>query len=492
MAVAKLYFIIAGWAVYFMLPRILPADGWGDYLLILGLVSIVNNVIVTGTVQSISRFTARGESVAAQVRWAGLKMQTLLGWGSALLFAATGVVLSFWWEDTGLIPLFGVMSLMVVLYSYYSVFVGSANGTRQFIKQASLDMGYSTLKIFLVLGGGYLFVNTGNRAGVTGALWGLVFTAGTALVASVFFVGRPSRGKPSQEVRPLLKFALALFVFTLLLNLLMRVDLILIKHVGLRLAPSGTEAATFASKMAGRYGTAQVFAFVIMQVLMSLAFVVFPLISRSTFDEDHETTRLYIRQTMRVALMVGVGLAAVFSSKAADIIGVVYPDAYRIGGLALRFLAWGVSGLSFLLIACTILNSAGKTRRAIFTVGATLVLSTALNVVLLYTADTQGEALSRAGLATALAMVAGASVSGVVVLKTFGALLAPLSAVRLMGAAVGTFFVGWWLGSGGVVLTIAQCAGLVLVYGGTLILTRELGADDFGKVLNMLGRGPSK
>ena len=148
--------------------------------------------------------------------------------------------------------------------------------------------------------------------------------------------------------------------------------------------------------------------------------------------------------------------------------------------------------MSFLLSSCTILNSAGKARRAIFTVGATLVLSTALNVVLLYTADNQGEALSRAGLATAVAMVAGALVSGVVVLKTFGALISPLSAVRLLGAAGGTFLAGWWLASGGVLVTVAQCAGLVLVYGGVLVVTRELGGEDLGKVLKMLGGGPSK
>ncbi len=485
LAAAKIYFIISGWAIYFVLPRILSADEWGDYLLVIGLTSIVNNVIVGGTLQSVSRFTACNETMAAQVRWAGLKMQTLLGWGSAILFVASGAVLSFWWEDTGLIPLFALMSLMVVFYSYYSVFVGSANGTRQFVKQAGLDMGYSTLKIFMVLGGAYLFARSAGRGGVAGALGGLVFTALIALTVSVFIVGLPSRRKPIQETRPLLNFALALFLFTFLLNLLMRVDLILLKRVGIGFAPPGVDGAVFASELAGRYGTAQVFAFVIMQVLMSVSFVVFPLVSRSTFENDHDTTRRYIKQTMRVVLITAAGLAAVLSSKSADIIGVVYPDSFRIGGTALRFLAWGIAALSVMIIACTIMNGAGKTRYAIIVVLFTLVLSATANYGLLYTARTPVGGLARAGIATAGSMLIGAVVAGIFVYRLFGALMSPAGGLRILSASALTFAAGYFMGSGSAVRTLVECSGLVLLYLVLLVLTGELGKKDLSEIAKM-------
>jgi stage V sporulation protein B len=492
LAVAKLYFIVAGWAVYFLLPRILDAAQWGDYLLIVGLASVVNNVMVGGTVQSISRFTAQREGAAAQVRWAGVRMQAMLGVGSAVLFALGGVALSFWWKDPGLVPLFGLMSAMVVLYSFYSVFVGSANGTRSFVKQATLDMGYSTIKVVLVLGLAWAFSSSTGRVGTGGALAGLVISALSVLVISIALVGRPSREEPIVEVRPLIRYALALFLFTFLLNLVMRVDLILIKRMALTFGQAaqatGAEAAAHASRLAGRYGTAQVFAFVVMQVLLSVAFVIFPLVSRSTFEQDDRATRIYIRQTLRVSLMVAVGLSAMLAAKPAAIIDVVYQGSYRIGGLALRNLSWGVGCLAMTIIGCTILNGAGKTRRAIATMLATVVLSASANAIALSTAETGAQALYRSGLATAAAMGVGAVIASIFVWRTFGALMDGLSGVRILGAGAATFVAGNYVPEGGVLLTLAQCVLMLLFYAALLIFSREVGKDDWRRILTILGR----
>jgi stage V sporulation protein B len=494
LAMAKLYFIVAGWAVYFILPRILNARQWGDYLLVVGLTSVVNNVMVGGTLQSISRFTAQREEAAAQVRWAGMRMQALLGVGSAVLFALAGCVLSWWWRDSGLIPFFLLMSLMVVLYAFYAVFVGSANGTRRFGKQAGLDMGYSTLKIVFVVGLAALFTTAGGRTPTGAALTGLVTAALVIMTISVVVVGRPSRAAPRVAVRPLIRFALALFLFTLLLNLVMRVDLIMLKRMALHLAPAAEQAtqssaAAFASELAGRYGTAQVFAFVTMQLLLAVAFVIFPLVSRSTFEEDMETTRTYIRQTLRISLFFAAGMSAVFAAKPAAIIDVVYQESYRIGGLALRNLSWGVGCLSLTVISSTILNGAGKPRRAIIAMTTTLVLSAFANYIALATAADGAEALTRAGLATAVAMAVGAVVSAAFVWSSFGALVATKSAARILAAGAVTFAVGYLIPEGSTLITLVQCAGLLLFYTVVLLVSREITKQDWAQILQILGRG---
>ncbi len=489
LAIAKLYFVFAGWVVYLFLPRILSEQQWGDYLVVIGVASVINNVMVGGTIQAISRFTAAGAGSPAQVRWAGIRMQGLLGTGGALLLASAGAVLSLWWSDVGLWPLFALMGLMAFFYSMYAVFVGSANGQRKFVHQAGLDMGYATSKVVLVLTGAALFAKAGGRLGVAGALGGLVTASALILAVSVLVVGPPSRKRPGVSVRPLASFALALFFYTFLLNLLMQTDRFLMKRFGLELAPSGVGGAEFASRLAGLYGMGQLFAFIIYQVLMSLSFVVFPLVSKSTADEDQETTQRYIRQALRVGLLVAGGLAAVLSSRAAEVIVAVQPARYAIAGYALRPLAWGMVGLTILVIGCTVLNGAGKTRKAIYAVSATLGLAIVLDVVALKSSQTEAQALARTGLATAVAMGLGAGAMGWILWREFRAHVSWVSLGRIMLATGVTFGLGLVVPWKGRFVTVLVCGALLLLYGLLLVASRELGPADLALVSGLLRRG---
>src|SRR5690242_1622359 len=56
--IAKLYFIVSGYAIYFFLPRILSAQEFGQYGFVTGVVSIINAVIVIGTQQAVSKFVS--------------------------------------------------------------------------------------------------------------------------------------------------------------------------------------------------------------------------------------------------------------------------------------------------------------------------------------------------------------------------------------------------------------------------------------------------
>ena len=51
---AKLYFMVAGYVVQFVLPRLLgSAAAYGAYSTVMRSASIMNNVLVTGTIQSV-------------------------------------------------------------------------------------------------------------------------------------------------------------------------------------------------------------------------------------------------------------------------------------------------------------------------------------------------------------------------------------------------------------------------------------------------------
>ncbi len=387
-AVAKLYFMIAGYAIYFTLPRLLGTEAaWGDYLLVVGLASVIDNVIVTGTIQGVSRFTAQGDVSADAVKRAALRVQLLLGGGVALSFFGLAPVIAGWENDPSLTSYYRLASGIVFSYALYAVFVGSANGLRHFGKQASLDVGFATLRAGAILGG------AAAGFGVFGAIGGFVGAAGLILVVSALWIGLP-RGAERFPPTRIAGFMVRLFIYTLALNATMRVDLFLLKRYAIELVgATGEAAARAASALAGHYGTAQSLAFIPYQAILAVAFVIFPLVSRSTFDDDLAATQAYIRQTLRLSLVFSAAVATVFIANPQAVIVVPYPATYVAGAPALRILAGGMVFFSMFTIINTILNGAGRTMDTIVSGLVTVGASIAANAIAVPRAGSPAAAL---------------------------------------------------------------------------------------------------
>src|SRR6185436_2113762 len=158
------------------------------------------------------------------------------------------------------------------------------------------------------------------------------------------------------------------------------------------------------------------------QAIIAATFVVFPLVSRSTFTEDRDTTRRYIEVTTRYSLIFAMAIAVVMAANPGDILGLVYaPDFVQLGGPALTALALGNVAFSIFAIAGTILNGAGRTLPAVVTAAITLGLATAGNAIAIPIAAEHGEVLRVAALVTTGAMMIGALISGWALRRQLGA-----------------------------------------------------------------------
>src|SRR5215813_2850345 len=219
-AFAKLYFILGGFALETLLPRLLGDVLYGAYGVVVPWMSIFNNVIVTGSIQAVSRETTADPERAADVKAAGLRMQLVVGLPIACLFAL-GAPLWAWIEhDPGKTGLLAISAGVVAFYSLYTVFVGSANGTRQFNKQAGLDMTFSTLKVGGILAAAALGL------GVWGAIEAWVTAAALVLLVAIAWVGWPRnlRAGTAHIVRPMLRYFAGLVLYLIVMNLIMAVD----------------------------------------------------------------------------------------------------------------------------------------------------------------------------------------------------------------------------------------------------------------------------
>jgi stage V sporulation protein B len=456
---AKVWFMISGYGIHFTLPRLISAEQFGLYQVVISVISVINAVVVTGTYQTVSKYVSQEEDNAGSVKSAALRLQLLVGGSAALGIVLLAPVLAGYLNDARLANYLRLAAAITLSYSFYAVFTGYFNGRRRFLAQAGLDAAYSTMKLAFIV----LFVWVGY--GVWGGVAGFALAAASALALSAVVAGR-ERGIKQVQPRELFRFQAYLLISTLVINLLQRADLILVK------ALSSTETR-LASENAGYYGAAASIAGITYQIVISVTFVVFPLVSQSTFAADHSRTRAYVSNTMRYSLMTMAVVSALLSANAPEVLGVVYPANYRVGSSALSILAYGMFLFGSLYVLNTIITASGRPKISLLIGAVTLAVNVGLNVVLIPRYGLKGAAIS-----TTVAMLVGAVAAGAYVWASFGTLLSGASALRIAGSAALVIAGSKIFTPTSILATVIELATMGVLYLAALIVTGELGKND--------------
>lgn len=473
---AKLFFMVSAYVIQFALPRALGSPArFGIWVVVTSLFLPVTNVMVAATIRSVSKFTAEVESRQRAVLNASLRMQALLGGGVALAFFLTAPIWARFEHDPSLVPYLRLAAGLALAYSFYSVFVGAANGRKEFHKQAGLDIGYSTLRCLLVVGSAWV------THSALAAVGGFTAAAATILVISIFVVGFGSPSSETFSMGPLFRYFGGVAVSLFIVNVLMFTDGLLLKRVVAEWAHTQgiADPAHYANVQAGFYGAVQNVARIPYQLILAVTFIIFPLVSRSTFDQDIERTRGYVRTTMRYSLVVTALLAAVLASRPKEAMLLLYKPEYAVGASALGLLLAGYVFFSLFSIAGTIINGAGRTLPTIVIGLFTLLASVAFEWLGIRFALTGGhDPLQVAALGTMAAMGLGVLLSGGYLWRLFGAFLPWTTVARVGLAWAATAATGYAIthagllpGKIGTLASSVVCAGIFL---GVCVLTGEL------------------
>lgn len=499
-AFAKLYFMFIGLFVQIRLTALLSRAVFGAYGVINSMVSPVNSVMITGSIQAVSRFTAQEPHKARLVQHAGLRMHLYVGLVVAAVFVAAAPLMAWFLHDSSKTAPLMLAGAIVGFYAFYAVFVGTANGLRQFHKQAGLDIAFATLRTVGLLG----MAMAGM--GVFGVIGGWAVAAGLILTIAATWVGLPRLGGAAPlPVRPMIGYLGQVAVYLILFNLLLFVDTLLLKRLTsvhfvahraemsaaldqvlpwargvVGYAPS---ASALADVQVAYYTAVQTLARLSYQAIIAATFVVFPLVSRSTFAEDRDTTRRYVEITFRYSLIFASAIAVAMAANPEALMSIIYPPDYaRIGGPALAPLALGTVAFASFAIAGTILNGAGLTRHAIATAAITLAVAAVANYIALGRVPPGPAALQGAAVATAVAMVVGAALSGAVLRKKLGGFLPWKSGVRIALAGGAAYAVGRFLPLGGKLMSLVEAALVAGVFLVVLVALGELGRKDLAAI----------
>lgn len=505
-ALAKVYFILVGLVQQIALKRVLGLDAYGALSSALQAASIAYNPVVQTSIQGVSRVVASSadEERPRALRRA-LSAHALVALVGGALFFVAAAPLGRWMGAPHIVLALQLLSAVMVAYGLYAPLVGALNGLHRFLAQAGLDALAATLRTIGLIGGAYWFAHraaavvdgasgsasglAGRLGGVEGAILGFVASATLILIVSVVLVGIGKGGGTRPSFRQHFAFLLPLLLGQALLNCLFQADALLLRRFASEAAASAGMDVTAADSLVGAYRAAQLFCFLPYQLLMSITFVLFPMVAQAAAAADREAVRRYVRNGIRLAAMVTGLLVSVVSGLSYGLIDLVFgADAAQLGGGAAQILAVGLGFLAIFGIQTAVLNSLGYERASAWVTGLAFVLVVAACFI-----GVRGESfgevlLLRTAWATAAGLTIATCAAGWAVRRTAGGVIAPLSALRIAGALAITAVVGRLLPEGGKLMTIVYAPVLASLYVTCLVLSRELGGADLAQLKAVIRR----
>lgn len=489
-AIAKISFVLVGFVQQLVFPRVLDEAGYGSVSRMLAVVSILNNVVVATSLQGVSRTVAAAKPEHQQAAFrTTLQVHAVVALVASTVFAlAAGAIADLVEAPSAATPL-RVAAGVVLCYGVYAPLVGSLNGRRKFVDQAGLDIFYGVSRTFAMTVGAYIVARLLGGDGALGAAIGFVAAAVIIIPVAISRSGLGKKGPGGPSVLEYIMFLLPVFFAQAGLNLLLQADLLLLSNAAGKHARLMGLDPKEADKLLGPYRASQLFGFLPFQLLMSVQFVLFPLLAKAHGAGDAEGVRGLTRSGMRTALVLTGLIGGSIASLAPHLLRFAFPDSIAMGGVPfVRLYVLGLASLAILGVSSSALASLRREGLSMaLTWGAVGLVFIA--VLASRRGDSFGpDLLKSTAYATAAAMVTAGVVGAALLRYAAGALMSPVAFVRVAAATGITVIVGSfvpWMGKLVVPLMgIAMAAFYIVV----LIVLGELTKKDIAMLKNVLGR----
>ncbi len=359
---AKIFFLGAGYALYLSLSRLLTPEQFGVYGVLFAVVSLINMVLINGTLQTVSHFVASNPDGQGAVRRRAFLYQAVFALPALGLWLLVAPLVAGFFHDPDFVPLLRGATLITFVYAFYAINVGYLNGTRAFARQAALDVSFATLKVSAIV----FLVYIGW--GIPGVIACFAGAAITILAISFFVVGRTGRGRPVElPVRDFSSFAVKVLTVALFLNFVLNADIFLLK----RLAPEESS-----NLLAGYYTAAQSIARIPYFLLVTASLVMFPTIAKLRGDAPAVRKERADVSSRAITMVMGLvaGTCAVAMPIAPRIVNFLYPEEYAPAADALTWLLPGMGVLAIMSLAISMISGAGRPGISTLYLAVTLVV----------------------------------------------------------------------------------------------------------------------
>jgi O-antigen/teichoic acid export membrane protein len=429
--IAQLAFVFSGYIIHIGLGRLLGPSEYGVYSVIIYIITIFNLILTTGIPQAVSKFVSEDEVRSRTILKTSSNFSMFLGLAMFMLTYTGAELIASYLNDPDLAPYIRAASVMIPGYSLFTIIIGYYNGLRYYKIQSYLLLSYNFIKPTMI----FLFVFMGFS--VWGAILGFALSPLIPLIIGIYMIGiRSFAASNGFPLKTIIMFAIPILIFSIAINLITSIDLLLVKRILMN------------NEQVGYYSAASTISKLPYFLMVSINMAIFPAVSASI--RDFAKTRDYINESIRYSLIFILPIAAMIAATSESLVTLLYSDTYQPAYEALEILIVGISLLSLFSILATIISAAGKPHISMYLGIIIIIIDYLINVFIIPIWGMVGAAV-----ATSLASAIGVAMAAFYVYSRYGTLVSPFSAVRIMFASALIYLI----------LSLTDLSGLYLLSG---------------------------
>jgi len=354
LTLSELAFNLSGYITHSFLGRFLGPAEYGRYSLVITFSTMVVVLVGRGVPVAMSKYLSevrKNPPLIKKIKFEAAKTQALIIAPLTLVYFLAAPFFSRALNDSSLTSLFRVSSLVIPAFALASFYFYYYTGIHAFTKQAFLKFNRAFAKLFFILSLGYLF-------GTMGALIGHAIAPFTVFLDAYFIDPFRKIKKVNQEIvqkfnfskKKLLQFAWPIIVFMIFYEVMVSVDLYLVK------------AILKDDRLAGLYSAALTVGRIPFYAFYFLTIILLPKISETTSQKMDQETQRILKTAMRFLMMLLWPAVALLAAFAPSAVRFFYGARYSEAGTALSILSLGMGFLTIFYILAFVLNGAGKNK----------------------------------------------------------------------------------------------------------------------------------
>lgn len=478
--VSEIIFNLSGFVIHSVLGRVLGPADYGRYGLVVTLTTMViiliGNGIPTAMAKYISEVFETNAPMVRVIKKQAIILQAAIIGAITILFYFSVPLISIILGDPTLIPLFRISTLIIPAFAAASFYFSYFTGLHRFNLQATLKTLRSIFRIGLVVGLAYFFGVKGSVAGYIIAPTSVFLVA---LALDRFKVTRELRANESQmkanigtdsqkisfDWRVLITYAWQIVLFFLAYELLISIDLYMVKGI------------LHDDRLTGIYNASLTVGRIPYYIFYAMTIFLLPMVSKSTSENNHAETKKILTQSLRIIMLLLIPMVVIMSAFSLSILKLLYGIRYAEGAYPMSILVYGVGFLTIFYVLSFAMNGAGKTKIPMYISIFGVILNTILNYFLIKKMSIAGSAI-----ATSITSLFIAIVMLYYLWRDFSVTIQLKSATKAAAAGIIIYYISTFLSQGRLIFMLWSVL-LFALYLFILYLLREIGKSDIDYLL---------
>ena len=396
--ISEIIFNLSGFLIHSVVGRILGPADYGRYGLVVTLTTMVIILIGNGIPTAMSKYISEiydtDLPMVRVIKRQAVILQSLIISVITILFFLSSPLIAKILGDPTLTRLFQISSLIIPMFAAASFYFSYYTGLHKFNIQSFLKISRSVFRIIFIISLAYFFRVEGSIVGYIVAPFSVFLLAygidkfivskelQSASVETHCNASLPGDTQPSFDWKKLTNYAWQIVILFLAYELLISIDLYLVKGI-LR-----------DDYLTGIYNASLTIGRIPYYIFYALTVVLLPVISKSTSENNHKKTAEIINQSLRLMLILLVPSIILMSVFSRPLIRLFYSHRYIDAAAPMSILVWGVGFLTIYYVFCFVMSGAGKVKKPMWLSLMGLFLNTVLNYVLIKKYALAGSAVA--------------------------------------------------------------------------------------------------